>query len=94
VPQESSKFITSKLEIPTIGIGAGKYCDGQVLVSDDIFGKYDRFKPKFARQYASLKDIIKDSAKAFCDDVLSEVFPSEKESFLLELEEVKKLENY
>ena len=51
MPSESSKFITQNLDIPTIGIGAGVHCDGQILVSDDLFGKYDRFKPKFARQY-------------------------------------------
>ena len=65
VPLQSGQFISQRLRIPTIGIGGGKFCDGQVLVSDDIFGKYDRFKPKFARQYSSLKDIIFNVAKAF-----------------------------
>ena len=57
LPLQSSQFISQRLRIPTIGIGGGKFCDGQVLVSDDLLGKYDRFKPKFARQYSSLKDI-------------------------------------
>ena len=94
VPLQSSQFISQRLRIPTIGIGGGKFCDGQVLVSDDIFGKYDRFKPKFARQYSSLKDIIFNVAKAFCSDVECGTFPSVKESFTLELEEIEKLENY
>jgi len=94
VPLQSSQFISQRLRIPTIGIGGGKFCDGQVLVSDDLLGKYDRFKPKFARQYSSLKDIIFNVAKAFCSDVENGTFPSVKESFVLENEEIEKLENY
>ena len=94
MPLQSSQFISQRLRIPTIGIGGGKFCDGQVLVSDDLLGKYDRFKPKFARQYSSLKDIIFNVAKAFVSDVENGVFPSIKESFVLEEEEIEKLENY
>ena len=94
VPLQSSQFISQRLRIPTIGIGGGKFCDGQVLVSDDVLGKFDRYKPKFARQYSSLKDIIYNVAKAFCSDVESGTFPSVKESFTLENEEIEKLENY
>ena len=94
VPTESAKFISEKLSIPTIGIGAGKFCDGQVLVSDDILGKFDRFTPKFARKYANLKEIIVNSAKAYCDDVEAGVFPNDNEDFKLDNEEIKKLENY
>ncbi len=94
MPLQSSQFVTQRLRIPTIGIGGGKFCDGQVLVSDDLLGKYDRFKPKFARQYSSLKDIIFNVAKAFCNDVENGVFPSIKESFVLDNEEIEKLENY
>ena len=94
VPLQSGQFISQRLRIPTIGIGGGKFCDGQVLVSDDIFGKYDRFKPKFARQYSSLKDIIFNVAKAFCSDVEEGNFPDVNESFTLEIGEIEKLENY
>lgn len=94
LPLQSSQFISQRLRIPTIGIGGGRFCDGQVLVSDDLLGKYDRFKPKFARQYSSLKDIIFNVAKAYCTDVESGSFPSIKESFTLEVEEIEKLENY
>ncbi len=93
MPLESAKFITEKLQIPTIGIGAGKYCDGQVLVLDDILGKYDRFKPKFARQYTNLKELIFNVAKMFAADVESGAFPAGEESFLLDEEERVKLEN-
>lgn len=94
VPQESAKFITKQLSIPTIGIGGGKFCDGQILVSDDILGKYDNFCPKFARQYSSLKDIIYNVAKAYCNDVEKGNFPSISESFTLDNDEAEKLENY
>ena len=94
VPRESSNFITKKLTIPTIGIGGGRFCDGQILVSDDILGKYDNFCPKFARQYSSLKDIIFNVAKAYCNDVEKGNFPSVAESFTLDNDEAQKLENY
>ncbi len=94
LPLQSSQFISQRLRIPTIGIGGGKFCDGQVLVSDDVLGKFDRYKPKFARQYSSLKDIIFNVAKAFCSDVEAGTFPSVKESFTLNNEEIEKLENY
>lgn len=91
VPEESAKYITDNLTIPTIGIGAGKYCDGQILVSDDIFGKYSDFTPKFARKYADLHLLIKNSTEAYIKDVQSSKFPSKEESFNLPEEEVKQL---
>ncbi len=94
VPLQAGQFISQRLRVPTIGIGGGRFCDGQVLVSDDLLGKYDRFKPKFARQYSSLKDIIFNVVKAYCTDVESGAFPSIKESFTLDIEEIEKLENY
>ncbi len=94
VPAESSNFITQRLNIPTIGIGGGKFCDGQILVSDDILGKYENFCPKFARQYSSLKDIIFNVARAYCNDVEKGNFPSISESFTLDSEEAQKLESY
>ena len=94
MPTESAKFITENINIPTIGIGAGKYCSGQVLVSDDLLGKYDRFTPKFARKFANLKEIITDAAKEYCKKVEQNDFPNEQESFSLDNEEIKKLENH
>ena len=79
VPQESARYITENLNVPTISCGAGKYCDAQVLVSDDVFGKYSDFKPKFARKYGDMKSLIYTCAKQFNDDVKSGRFPSEEE---------------
>jgi len=94
VPKEAAAFITKNISIPTIGIGAGVHCDGQVLVSDDLFNKFDRFKPKFARQYASLKENMLEAVKNYINDVEALKFPNDEESFLLNEEEVAKLENY
>lgn len=81
VPQDSAKYITENLKVPTISCGAGKYCDAQVLVSDDIFGKFSDFKPKFARKYADMKNLILDCAKQFNEDVKTGKFPSDEEVF-------------
>ncbi|MDE6138239.1 MAG: 3-methyl-2-oxobutanoate hydroxymethyltransferase [Candidatus Gastranaerophilales bacterium] len=81
VPQDSAKYITENLKVPTISCGAGKYCDAQVLVSDDIFGKFSDFKPKFARKYADMKNLILNCAKQFNEDVKSGNFPSDEEVF-------------
>ena len=92
VPEESAKYITENLNIPTIGIGAGRYTDGQVLVADDILGKYSEFKPKFARRYADLKSVISESAKSYINDVQSGAFPDETEIFHLSEDELKEME--
>lgn len=81
VPQDSARYITENLTVPTISCGAGKYCDAQVLVSDDVFGKFSDFKPKFARKYGDMKSLILDCAKRFNDDVKSGKFPSDDEIF-------------
>ncbi|MBR6162403.1 3-methyl-2-oxobutanoate hydroxymethyltransferase [bacterium] len=94
VPEEVAKIVTEKLSIPTIGIGAGRYCDGQVLVIDDIIGKYGEFTPKFARKYADVKEIIFNSAKKYDEEVKSGVFPSEEHTFKMEKSEIEKFENY
>ena len=81
VPEESAQYVTEKLRIPTIGIGAGRYTSGQVLVSDDLLGKYSEFKPKFVRRYADMKQLIVDGITAYNNDVKSGNFPSEDEIF-------------
>lgn len=81
VPAETAKYITENLDIPTISCGAGKYCTAQVLVSDDVFGKYSDFTPKFARKYGDMKSLILDCAKKFDNDVKNGLFPSDEESF-------------
>lgn len=88
VPEESSQYITEHLSVPTIGIGAGRYCSGQVLVSDDMLGKFSDYKPHFARQYANMKDVILSSSKSYIEDVKNKKFPSEDEVFKLSEEEL------
>ncbi len=88
VPEESSQYITENIEIATIGIGAGRFCSGQVLVSDDMLGKFSDYKPHFARQYANLKETIKNSSEEFIKDVKDSKFPSEDEVFHLSEQEL------
>jgi len=81
VEQNTAKEISGKISIPTIGIGSGPHCDGQVLVINDILGMYDEFQAKFVRRYADLPDIIEKAAKSFISDVKSGTYPSQDESF-------------
>lgn len=81
VPQDCAKFISENLTVPTISCGAGKYCCGQVLVSDDVFGKFSDFKPKFARRYGDMKTLILECAKQFNEDVKNGNYPSQDEIF-------------
>lgn len=74
--------ITAAVDIPTIGIGSGKECDGQVLVINDILGLYDIYTPKFVRKYADLPPIIEKAASDFINDVRSGNYPSDDESYL------------
>ena len=91
VPEEAAKYITENINIPTIGIGAGKYCSGHVLVSDDMLGKFSDYQPKFVRKYADLKKIILDAAKNYCKDLKDGSYPAENEVFKLSEEEANKL---
>ncbi len=75
VPEKLAKIISEKLTIPTIGIGAGKYCDGQVLVIQDMLGMYSDFVPKFVKQYGQLGDAMKDAVKAYNKEVKASTFP-------------------
>ena len=93
VPEESAKYITDNLNIPTIGIGAGRYTSGQVLVADDILGKFSDFTPKFARKYADLASVIKNAGESYVNDVHSGVFPSESEVFHLDSASLNELGN-
>lgn len=77
-----SKKITEKVKIPTIGIGAGVNCDGQILVFHDIFGIFDDFTPKFVKRYANVGSIIKEATKNYISETKSSVFPEDKHSFL------------
>ena len=94
VPDEVAGMVTDALDIPTIGIGAGGRCDGQVLVFHDLLGIEDRVSPKFVRRYASLKDDAVAAMTAFADDVRSGAFPSAAESYHLSAEQSEALSLY
>jgi 3-methyl-2-oxobutanoate hydroxymethyltransferase len=81
MPRELAARITEKLRIPTIGIGAGPDCDGQVLVFHDLVGFAAEHKPKFVRQYANLSAEISRAVSEYCTDVRSGRFPSDAESY-------------
>jgi len=81
IPSGIAAEISRTLQIPTIGIGAGIHCDGQVLVSHDLLGLYEKFKPKFVRRYAEMGKEMKDAFNRFINDVKSGLFPNDDESY-------------
>ncbi len=81
VPALLAKEISASLKVPTIGIGAGPDCDGQILVSYDLLGLYDKAKFKFVRKYVNLAEVIRQAVEQYCSDVISQSFPSDKESY-------------
>ena len=81
IPRELSRRITAELSIPTIGIGAGPHCDGQVLVIHDILGLCEKYSPKFVKKYADLRPIISDAVTRYLDEVRSGEFPTKGHSF-------------
>lgn len=89
VPAPVAAAITQRLEIPTIGIGAGPDCDGQVLVYHDILGLYDKIQPKFVKQYATLGPIIKDAFSSYREDVIARRFPAQEHSFAMNAAELE-----
>jgi 3-methyl-2-oxobutanoate hydroxymethyltransferase len=87
VPDRVSEFISNQLDIPTIGIGAGGGCDGQVLVTHDLLGYFDRFVPKFVRQFASLHREIQSALDEFKGQVEKGEFPAQEHSFSISSQE-------
>jgi 3-methyl-2-oxobutanoate hydroxymethyltransferase len=81
MPAELAQEITERLTIPTIGIGAGSSCDGQVLVIHDMLGLFDDFTPKFVKRYADLKSIMTGAVESFIKEVREQKFPGEEHSF-------------
>src|SRR6202158_566638 len=81
VPRELAAQINRELPIPTIGIGAGPDCDGQILVVHDLLGLTFNQTPKFARQYANVGEVISNAVRSYCEDVRSGAFPSDSESY-------------
>jgi 3-methyl-2-oxobutanoate hydroxymethyltransferase len=81
IPATLAKEVTESLQIPTIGIGAGGDCDGQVLVMHDMLGINTEFKPRFLRQYMNLNDSITSSVKQYISDIKSQDFPNQNEQY-------------
>lgn len=84
VPAELAKVISAEIEIPTIGIGAGVHCDGQVLVIHDLLGLYDRYRPKFVKRYAALDEAVVTALDAYAREVGAGEFPGPEHSYTVE----------
>jgi 3-methyl-2-oxobutanoate hydroxymethyltransferase len=93
VTEEVAKIITETVSIPTVGIGSGRFCDGQVLVLHDIIGLYPSFTPKFAKQYVHVAGMIKQALQNFATDVRNGVFPEQKHVFRMEEDQRAKLDS-
>ena len=91
VSHEVAEIITETVSIPTIGIGSGVGCDGQVLVVHDLLGMYDKLKPKFAKRYMNLSEDIVNSLEKYKSDVSSAIFPAKENWFSMENDELEKL---
>jgi 3-methyl-2-oxobutanoate hydroxymethyltransferase len=81
IPQRLAERITAEIDIPTIGIGAGPHCDGQVLVIHDILGLCEKYSPKFVKRYADVKSIMTEAVHGYITDVKEGAFPTEAHSF-------------
>lgn len=91
IPAQLAKHVTENISIPTIGIGAGPDCDGQVLVTHDMLGLYNNFTPKFVKQYSQLYDLMKTNIEQYIQDVKTIEFPTSIHSFEVEYEQHAKL---
>ncbi len=81
IPAAVAHEVTQTLKVPTIGIGAGPHCDGQILVTHDMLGLFDKFKPKFVRRFAEAGKLIREASAAYCNEVKAGEFPNEQESY-------------
>lgn len=91
IPAPIAKMITERLKIPTIGIGAGVYCDGQVLVVHDLLGLFDRFTPKFAKRYVNLSELMLGAFQSYIEEVRRGDFPTDQHSFHIDEKELSKV---
>jgi 3-methyl-2-oxobutanoate hydroxymethyltransferase len=90
IPWQVAEVITKELRIPTIGIGAGSSCDGQVLVTNDLLGLFDDFTPKFVKRYANLKETIAAAFTRYRQEVKSGEFPGPEHAFRLDDGEIRR----
>ena len=91
VPAKIAALITEQLHIPTIGIGAGKDCDGQVLVYQDMLGMFSDFTPKFVKRYANIGEVIKEAFQNYIKEVQDGVFPAEENTYKVDDSVIEKL---
>lgn len=91
VPAKLAELISSRINIPTIGIGAGRGCDGQILVYQDMLGMFSDFKPKFVKQYANIGSIMTDAIKQYIDETNSGAFPGKDNEFAIDDSVLNKL---
>lgn len=92
VPYKLAEFISSKLDIPVIGIGSGAGCDGQVLVTPDILGIFRDFSPRHSKRYADVGSVMEEAVKGYINEVKDGIFPTEKNSFTVDDEIMRQLE--
>ncbi|MCK9594654.1 MAG: 3-methyl-2-oxobutanoate hydroxymethyltransferase [Candidatus Omnitrophica bacterium] len=93
IPDRIAQVITERLKVPTISCGAGVYCDGQVLVINDMLGLFDRYTPKFVKKYINLSPLILRAIEEYKKEVTSGDFPDKEHSFTIKEEELKKLKD-
>jgi 3-methyl-2-oxobutanoate hydroxymethyltransferase len=91
VPDKIAAIITERLKIPTIGIGAGADCDGQVLVINDMLGLFERYTPKFVKKYLNLSELILKAVEEYKQEVIEKKFPAKEHTFSIKEEELKKI---
>jgi 3-methyl-2-oxobutanoate hydroxymethyltransferase len=91
IPAPVAKRITERLTVPTVGIGAGVHCDGQVLVVHDMLGFFDRFTPKFAKRYVNVSELMLKAFDSYREEVLKGTFPTDQHSFHIDEKELSKV---
>ena len=91
IPEKVAELITNSVSIPTIGIGAGKHCDGQVLVYQDMLGMFNDFIPKFVKQYANIGTVMREAIGSYVSEVQNGTFPEDKHTFKIDESELQKL---
>ena len=91
IPAKVAELITNAVSVPTIGIGAGKGCDGQILVYQDMLGMFSDFVPKFVKQYANIGSVMREAIQSYIKEVQDGSFPEEKHTYKIEETELNKL---
>ncbi len=91
IPAKVAELITNAVSVPTIGIGAGKGCDGQILVYQDMLGMFSDFVPKFVKQYANIGSVMREAIQSYIKEVQDGSFPEEKHTYKIDETELNKL---